>query len=138
EVEFLDQTLEAVVEQPNVVAFAQHTGDFTHLDARRNQVDLPTLGDDQHLTGNVTVEVGGHVNRRFFDFALAPQVIVERILNIVFVQAIQHVNSRRLDVRIDHADTHPPAGEQSRKICRRVRFARTTPEGVYRNDLRHH
>ena len=45
--------------------------------------------------------------RGFVDLAFPPQVIIEGILNIIFMQPKEYVNTGRIDVRVNHADAQP-------------------------------
>src|SRR5262245_65109917 len=73
----------------------------------------------------------------FLDMACAPQVVVERMLELRLVQAKQDMNSGRLDVGID--DTHSPSvsSQQSSKISGDVGLTRSPSIRMNRNDLRH-
>lgn len=49
----------------------------------------------------------------------------------------EHVDTRRLDVRVHDPDPLAPGREQGRDVGRHVRLARATAEGMDRDDLRH-
>jgi hypothetical protein len=57
------------------------------------------------------LRVGG-----FLDMARAPQIIIERVVHLCLVQTKQDMNTWRLDVGIDDADTPSPGREQRGKV----------------------
>jgi len=61
---------------------------------------------------------GRAVMRGLLDVALAVQIIVERIGHIVFSEAEQGMDTRRLDVGIDHANALALVRQHQQDGCR--------------------
>ena len=70
------QPLKAVVQLADVVALLENPADLADVDARRNQEDPRTVG----LRSGIADGGLRHVVGRFLDRALAPQIVVERLL----------------------------------------------------------
>ena len=62
---------------------------------------------------------GGHIMRCLDNRTLAPQVVVERGVDLLRLQAKQDVDTGRLDVGVDNSQPQPGAGEErGRKLIR--------------------
>src|SRR5262249_52957156 len=126
--ERLDQFLEAVPQHAHVVSLPQHARDISGFHARRDQ---------EHLARALRPEPRGYVVGGFLDLAYAPQIIVQAMAHLRFVQAEQNIDSRRLNVGIDDADTTPVARQQRGDIGGSIRFARPASIRVNRDNLGH-
>src|SRR6202030_3690060 len=82
QIELADKVVEPVVEQTDVVAFAQDARDLACSDTR---------GHQEYLAGDRFAEIAGHLVRGRGNRTLAPQVVVERGADLVRLQAEQDV-----------------------------------------------
>src|SRR5262245_31631732 len=127
--ECLLQIAETVVESADVIALAQDAGDLSGAKARRGKEDGrpldPCGGDAQDVA---------YVVSRLLDRAAIPEVVVQRPLNAVLVEAEQDVDTRRLDVGIDDSDTLAGKSREHGEIGGQIRLAGTAAKGMDRND----
>ena len=119
----VDQLTESLGQAFGVISLPQCAGNFTWLGAGGNQKDF------------ARDVPGRHVDRGLLDLPAVPEKVVQGNLNLVPLQSKKNVDSRRLDVGIDDPHTLTLRSEGNRQICRRVRLAGTTTEGVNRDDL---
>src|SRR5271170_3620635 len=94
--ESLRQVLEAVVQSVDVIALFENAGDFSGLDARGDEEHAAGRGDNRCALD--VDDCGGHVDRRLFDTAAVPQIIVQGQLEFLRIDPEQNVNSEGLYV----------------------------------------
>jgi len=88
-------------------------------------LSLDTGGDQVDFTVHLALK---HRMRCVRDRALATEVVVEGVRDIVSTQAEQDVNSRRLNVGVHDADSLSLDREERSKVGCHVRFAGPTTE----------
>jgi hypothetical protein len=73
----------------------------------------------------------------FFDGAFTPQVVVERMQHLAFIEIEQHVNTRGGNIRVHHANAQTFHRQKRRQICGCVGFSSAAAEGMNGNDFGH-
>jgi hypothetical protein len=126
--QLVDEAPVPFLEQVDIIAEMQDTGDLPGPDAGGDQVDPPLSGD---------LQGPGHVACRTGDLAAAPEEIVQGVSGIARIQTEEHVDARRLEVRIDHGDAPALLGHQAGQAGGGVRFSGSAAEGVNGDDLGH-
>ena len=127
QLQFFTQCLQAFVEFVDIVAIAHNFADFAHIDAGRDQPQI--LAGQLLPSGSVPrVEVIPDPQGDVFNLAVAAQIFVQGAAHLSFVEAKEHVNAGRLNVRVH--DAHPLAGKRHlrRQVGRGVGFAGSAPE----------
>src|SRR5208337_4779287 len=107
-------------------AFPQHTRNFPGLDAGRDQEDF---------TFYICAQRCGYIMRGFFDLALSPQIIIQRMTHVLIIETEKNMNPWGLNIRIHHAYSQPLQRAEICQVCTGVGFASSATERMNRNDL---
>ena len=134
EAEAVDEVMEAVVEEADVAALAQHARDLARADGGGDEVDVAAHHGDG---AGAVLEHRADFVGRVLDGAVAPEVVVEGAVHLLLVQAEEDVDAGRLDVGVDDADAVAPPGDRHRQVGGDVGLARPAPERVHRYGPRH-
>jgi hypothetical protein len=126
QVERVDQLMEAIPEDAHVVALSQDPGDVPCLHARR---------DEEHPARDAGPDPRRDIVGRLLDGTVAPQIVVQRVMDLGLVQSEQDMDAGRLDIGVDDANAEAVAGEERRKVGCCVRLPGAAAVRVDRDDL---
>ena len=126
--ELVDELAQPGGQALGVVALAQDPRDLAGLHARR---------DEEQPAPIHPADAIGHVEGDVLDRPVVPEEVVERRVTRLTGQTEEDVDTRRLDVSVDHPDPEAACGDDRRQIRRGIRLPRPTPKGVDADDGRH-
>lgn len=118
QVEFLDELVEALLEQADIVS------------VRENLVDLVDPASGRHDPQLAAGFVGGHAAHRLDDLAVADEIVGERPARDEPAKAEEPVQARCLDIGVHDRDTPARGGGQQCHVRGGGGFPRASPIGV--------